>query len=105
MSYWRKNWANESVTPKMHILEEHMVPFIRKWKMGCGFYGEQGAEGIHREFNKLRDNHASINDPVKRLRCIMKRHHINSFPKAQNEDLKPTINRRGPYKKRRLLED
>ena len=24
------------------MMEEHMVPFIRKWKLGCGFYGEQG---------------------------------------------------------------
>jgi hypothetical protein len=42
MSYWRKNWPNETVSPKMHMLEEHMVPFVKKWKLGCGFYGEQG---------------------------------------------------------------
>ena len=42
MAYWRFNWASESVTPKMHILEDHVVPFIKKWKLGCGFYGEQG---------------------------------------------------------------
>ena len=43
MQHWRTNWPNESVTPKMHILEEHTVPFIKKWKLGCGFYGEQGS--------------------------------------------------------------
>lgn len=32
----------ESISPKMHILEDHMVPFLKKWKLGCGFYGEQG---------------------------------------------------------------
>ena len=42
MMYWRTQWPNESVTPKMHIMEEHVVPFIKKWKLGCGFYGEQG---------------------------------------------------------------
>ena len=42
MSHWRTNWPLETVTPKMHILEEHLVPFIQKWKLGCGFYGEQG---------------------------------------------------------------
>ena len=78
-----------------------MVPFIRKWKLGCGFYGEQGAEGLHREFNKL--SHGSISDPIKRLKSILKRHHINSFPKAQNEDLKPKVKSRGPYKRKRLV--
>ena len=42
MSYWRATWPTETVSPKMHILEEHVVPFIRKWKLGLGFYGEQG---------------------------------------------------------------
>ena len=42
MDYWRSNWSGESVTPKMHMLEEHMVQFLQKWKLGCGFYGEQG---------------------------------------------------------------
>ena len=42
MHYWRSTWPKETVTPKMHILEEHMVPFLKKWKLGCGFYGEQG---------------------------------------------------------------
>ena len=40
--YWRKTWPNETVTPKMHLLESHMVDFIKKWKVGLGFYGEQG---------------------------------------------------------------
>ena len=42
MDYWRSTWPRETVTPKMHMLEEHMVPFLKKWKLGCGFYGEQG---------------------------------------------------------------
>ena len=34
----RELWImGESVTPKMH-----MVPFLQQWKLGCGFYGEQG---------------------------------------------------------------
>ena len=103
MKYWRTNWPEESVTPKMHIMEDHMVPFIEKWKLGCGFYGEQGAEGIHREFNIIAANHTGINDPVMRLKSMLKRHHINTFPKAQNKELKPKIKARGPYKQKKLL--
>ena len=42
MCYWRANWPGETISPKMHMLEEHVVPFLKKWKLGCGFYGEQG---------------------------------------------------------------
>ena len=27
--------------------DAHMLPFIKKWKVGCGLLGEQGAESIH----------------------------------------------------------
>ena len=42
MRYWRANWPNESIPPKIHFLEDHIVEFIKKWKVGLGFYGEQG---------------------------------------------------------------
>lgn len=42
MQYWRSTWPQETVPPKMHILESHAVPFIKQWKVGLGFYGEQG---------------------------------------------------------------
>ena len=42
MECWRQNFPNETVIPKMHMMEDHLVPFLRKWKLGCGFYGEQG---------------------------------------------------------------
>ena len=100
MKYWRTTWPNESVTPKMHMLEDHMVPFVKKWKMGCGFYGEQGAEGLHKDFNEIRANHTGINDPVMKLKSIMKRHHLNAFPDANNEELKPKVKARGEYNKK-----
>ena len=46
MSHWRVNFPNETVSPKMHMLEDHIVPFLEKWKLGCGFYGEQGMYSI-----------------------------------------------------------
>ena len=45
--------AEKRVTPKLHILEEHIVPWIRKWGVGVGFHSEQGAESIHALFNSL----------------------------------------------------
>ena len=46
MRYWRANWPNESIPPKIHFLEDHIVEFIEKWKVGLGFYGEQGKKKI-----------------------------------------------------------
>ena len=57
-----------------------------------------GQESIHREFKKLRDHHGGLNDPVKRLKSMLQRHHINVFPEARNKDLTPQVHKRGPYK-------
>ena len=46
MTFWRSELSNETVSPKMHMMEDHLVPFVKKWKLGCGFYGEQGDELI-----------------------------------------------------------
>lgn len=102
MEFWRETWPNKSVTPKMHILEEHMVPFLKHWKLGCGFYGEQGGESVHRAFNTLHNTHASLNDQVKRLNSILKRHHLNVYPEMRNQDIRPVIKKRGPYKKAKI---
>ena len=59
-----------------------------------------GGESILREFKSLGRNHGGLNDPVKRLAAVMKRHHLNVFPKTQNENLKPKSKTRGPYKKK-----
>ena len=37
MFYFRINWPKERIIPKMHILECHVIEFVTKWRMGCGF--------------------------------------------------------------------
>ena len=50
-NYWSV-YPNATITPKLHPLEDHMVPWIRRWGgVGFGVMGEQGAESIHAEFN------------------------------------------------------
>lgn len=36
-----------TITPKLHMLEDHVIPFLTKWGVGLGFLGEHGAESIH----------------------------------------------------------
>ncbi|XP_062502539.1 uncharacterized protein LOC134179620 [Corticium candelabrum] len=54
LKHYREDLTNPPVTPKIHMLEEHVVPWIRRWKLGLGFHGEQGAESIHARFNALQ---------------------------------------------------
>ena len=52
MGYLRNTWPKVSITPKLHMLEDHVVEFIKRWGKGLGTYGEQGGESIHPTFNR-----------------------------------------------------
>ena len=92
MAYYRTTFPHASVTPKLHMLEEHMVEWIHKWKAGFGLMGEQGAESIHSFFNDLRVKYNSIPDRVKRLKCMLSAHLLHIAP--QNTTSRPPIKRR-----------
>ena len=66
MVYYRRCFPTTTFPPKMHMLEEHVVPFIRTWKFPLGFFGEQGGESIHHDFvslaatfNRVKPYHSS----------------------------------------------
>ena len=94
MEMYREGFSDCTVTPKMHILEEHVLPFVRKWSVGCGFLGEQGAESIHAYFNILNRTYCSIPDRVQRLRQEMVEHHLHVSPKNVAAQPKPLKRRR-----------
>lgn len=58
MSFYRDSFPHATVTPKLHMLEDHVVHFLSKWKVGFGFMGEQGAESIHARFKTKLRQHA-----------------------------------------------
>ena len=58
----------------MHMLEDHVVPFLKQWKIGLGFLGEQGAESIHARWNIIKKNYTSTRPPSQRLQCEMTEH-------------------------------
>lgn len=64
----------------MHMMESHVVPFLKQWKVGLGFMAEQGAESIHAAINSLTRAYANIPDKVERLKNIVKEHHRNVCP-------------------------
>lgn len=82
LDHYRVTYPDATVTPKLHLLEDHMVPWIRKWGgVGFGLMGEQGAESIHAEFNRIEVRHRNQrHDPVERLRRVVTDHLLKSLP-------------------------
>ena len=64
----------------MHILEDHVVPWFKKWRMGFGIMGEQGAESVHAHLMKLERIYQGIANDVERLKYIFKEHQLESAP-------------------------
>ena len=80
LKYYRDTFPAATVTPKFHMLEDHVVPFLRLWRVGFGFHGEQGAESLHATFNKITRSYLAIPDRVQRLKCVLKEHHLQVSP-------------------------
>lgn len=87
MAFYRDSFPRATITPKLHMLEDHVVPFLSEWGVGLGFLGEHGAESIHARFNALRRNFVKIPNPTKRLHAIMHEHLLQVCP--NNLDLMP----------------
>ena len=84
-----EKFPDMTVTPKLHMLEEHVCPFLRQWHMGLGFYGEQGIEGIHSEFNTQSQHFDHVKKKDTRLRQILVNHHIATSPELAGKAPKP----------------
>ena len=92
MCNFRTLFPNESITPKLHLLEYHVVPFIERWRYGFGLYGEQGIESVHQSFNKLSATYCRMKPNVRRLKSMMDAHMISVNPESRT--LKPPIKKR-----------
>ena len=47
LGYYWSTFPQATVLLKMHILEDHTVPWMRQWHLASGLMGEQGAESMH----------------------------------------------------------
>ena len=73
------------------MLEDHVRPFLRQWHTGLGFFGEQGIEGIHSEFNTQSQHFDHVKKQDVRLRQILVtvNHHIATSPSLAGKAPKP----------------
>ena len=84
MACYRKEFPSATVLPKMHILEDHLVPWLRRWHIGCGHMGEQGAESLHAHLKRLETQHCGIVNPLERLQCVVNQHNLQSSPQLRS---------------------
>lgn len=80
LSKYRAAFPTATILPKMHILEDHVVPWAREWKLSCGFMGEQGAESLHAAFNYDERAYSNMRDRVERLKLLLQNHHLKILP-------------------------
>ena len=99
MSHYRSSFPHATVLPKMHILEDHVIPWLRKWHVGAGLMGEQGAESLHAHLHKLEMDNKGVTVPLNRLKYTFQMYNIETAP--QLLELQPEIKKR----KRRKLDD
>ena len=79
MAVYQESFPQATVLPKVHMLEEHVVPWpLKQWRIGFGMMGEQGAESIH-AYNSLGRTLWGTPDKVHRLlRTVTRRRWRNA---------------------------
>ena len=80
------------ITPKLHLLESHTVPSVRRLRVGLGLLAEQGSESIHARFNSLQRDYSSIPNTLERLRAVSLQHLVGTLP--QHEAVRPVSRKR-----------
>lgn len=81
VTFFRSNFPDATFPPKMHMLEEHVVPFLRRWHFPLGFFGEQGGESIHKDFVQLASTFSHVKPSTMRLKKVLEEHHLVVHPK------------------------
>ena len=71
-----------NITPKLHLLENHTVPLIRKLGVGLGLLAEQGAESLHASLNTLNAIYKNIPGDLARLKVVAEQHLLTTTKEA-----------------------
>ena len=69
-------YCQEEFTPNLHILEDNMVPWLQKCKVGLGLL----VKSIHAELNTLKSNYRTMPDKVEWLKQLIKEHYLHIAP-------------------------
>ena len=53
LDYYRATFPKATILPKMHILEDHVMQWLKRWRIGAGMMGKLGGESIHAHLMRL----------------------------------------------------
>ena len=84
-SYIQQIREHDRVVPKSHLLEHHVVPWLRKYKVGMGLHGEQGIEQLHSTTAKVEARCRGIRNDSDRLRHIMEAMIVHTSPILESD--------------------
>ncbi len=72
MEAHRRLLPNVQISLKLHFLEEHTIPQMRRYKSGLGKMNEQGGENAHSKQNQLERDCANLKrQPLRLLWTVM----------------------------------
>ena len=102
VSFFRSNLPDATFPPKMHMLEEYVGPFLRRWYFPLRCFGEQGGESIHKDFVQLTSIFSHVKPSTMRLKKMLEEHHLIVHPK--NRELIPEKRKRYLQRSQQLQE-
>ncbi|XP_072047968.1 uncharacterized protein [Amphiura filiformis] len=95
MESYRRILPNCQISLKLHFLEDHAIPQMRRLKAGLGKMNEQGGENVHSKQNKSEQSSANLKkQPLRHLMTVM----TNSLTAAL-----PDIQSKMRYRKKRKI--
>ena len=93
-TYYRDTFPKETITPKLHMLEDHVCTFLSKWGASFGLYDEQGMESLHASMNKLIRSFLCMPNKKEQLTSVMKEHYMRANPKSKENELFKIVTRK-----------
>ncbi|XP_033104581.1 uncharacterized protein LOC117107132 isoform X1 [Anneissia japonica] len=94
---YRNSGNSMTISPKLHMLEEHVIPQLKAWKFGLGLISEQGGESIHASFNQRKRTVAGMHDRLAQLTSMMRSHTLLTQPNILQKIAKPKRRKFGRY--------
>ena len=97
LNSFRASFPSSNISPSLHLLEDHAVEQLRKFRVGFSLLNEQGGELIHTDFNRTGRVVHGMRDPLQRLLAVMRRHLVGTTPEVQTNIAKTS--RKHEYKR------
>ena len=74
LEYYWAHFPNATILPKMHIMKDHVIPWLQRWHLEVGQMEQQLAESIHIHIMKLERTYQGIANDMDQLNYIFKEH-------------------------------